>query len=150
MCAAVFLGAQTSSIPFLLGRDRAKAGVAGLVATEQSVNLIAPPLGGAIFGLAGALPALVLNALTYLTSQASLASVKSFGPDEPAGMPSLREVVSDVRAGFRFAMGDRSLRTLTLSSAAVNAVGILGFVAMIPCISSTNSARPIRSWGSRR
>lgn len=132
MCAAVFLGAQTSSIPFLLGKDRAKAGVAALVAAEQSVNLIAPPIGGAIFGLFGALPALILNALTYLTSQASLASVTSFGPERPGGFPSLRAIAADVRIGFGFAMGDRALRVLTLSSAAMNAVGILGFVAMIP------------------
>ncbi|GEM_PF-3963970 len=35
------LGAQASGIPFLLGKDRAKAAVATLVATEQGVNLIA-------------------------------------------------------------------------------------------------------------
>jgi len=32
--AAMFLGGQVSSIPFLLGKDRAKAAVAALVATE--------------------------------------------------------------------------------------------------------------------
>lgn len=75
LCAAVYLGAQASSIPFLLGKDRAKAAVAALVATEQGVNLVAPPVGGAIFGLVGALPALAMNAATYLTSQLSIASV---------------------------------------------------------------------------
>jgi MFS family permease len=132
ICAAVFLGAQTSSIPYLLGKDRAKAGVAALVAAEQSVNLIAPPLGGAIFGLVGALPALVLNAFTYLGSQASIASVSSFGPDRPGGFPPLGAIASDIRAGFRFALSDRTMRTLTMSSACLNAVGIFGFVAMIP------------------
>ncbi len=46
ICAANFLGAQASSIPFLLGKDRAKAAVAALVATEQGVNLIAPRWAG--------------------------------------------------------------------------------------------------------
>jgi MFS family permease len=132
ICAAIFLGAQASSIPYLLGKHRAKAAVAALVATEQGVNLIAPPVGGAIFGLAGALPALGINALTYLTSQLSLASVASFGPDRPSGFPSLREVGYDVSAGFRFVFADRAMRTLTLSSCAINAVAIFGFVAMIP------------------
>ena len=132
ICAAIFLGAQASSIPFLLGKDRAKAAVAALVATEQGVNLIAPPLGGAIFGLVGALPALAINAATYLTSQISIASVTSFGPERPGGFPPLAVIARDVAAGFRFVMGDRTMRTLTFSSTAINAVAIFGFVAMIP------------------
>jgi MFS family permease len=132
VCAAIFLGAQSSSIPYLLGKDRAKAAVAVLVATEQGVNLIAPPLGGAIFGLVGALPALAINALTYLTSQVSIASVASFGPERPGGFPALDEIARDIRAGFRFVTADRTMRTLTLSSTAMNAVAIFGFVAMIP------------------
>jgi MFS family permease len=132
ICAAIFLGSQASSIPYLLGKDRAKAAVAALVATEQGVNLIAPPVGGAIFGLVGALPALALNAVTYLTSQLSIASVSSFGPERPGGFPPLADIARDVRTGFRFVFGDRTMRTLTLSSAAINAVAVFGFVAMIP------------------
>jgi MFS family permease len=132
VCAAIFLGAQSSSIPYLLGKDRAKAAVATLVATEQGVNLIAPPLGGAIFGLAGALPALAINALTYLTSQVSLATVSSFGPENPGGFPTPADIGRDVAAGFRFLFADGVMRTLTLSSTAMNAVAIFGFVAMIP------------------
>jgi MFS family permease len=132
ICAAIFMGAQASSIPFLLGKDRAKAAVAALVATEQGVNLIAPPLGGAIFGLVGALPALAVNAATYLTSQVSIASVASFGPESPGGFPPLGVIAADIGAGFRIVMGDPVMRTLSLSSSAINAVAIFGFVAMIP------------------
>ena len=132
ICAAVFLGAQTSSIPYLMGKDRAKAAVSALVATEQGVNLIAPPLGGAIFGIVGALPALAINALTYLTSQISIASVETFGPERPGGFPKLREIAGDVRAGFAFVFGDPTMRALTLNSTVLNTVGIFGFVAIIP------------------
>jgi MFS family permease len=132
VCGAVFLGAQSSSIPYLFGKERAKAAVATLVATEQGVNLVAPPLGGAIFGLVGALPALLVNALTYLTSQASIASVTTFGPEAPSGFPRLREIGHDIAAGWRFVMNDAAMRTLTLSQMAINGIGIFGFVAMIP------------------
>jgi MFS family permease len=132
VCAAIFLGAQSSSIPYLLGKYRAKAAVAALVATEQGVNMIAPPLGGAIFGLVGALPALAINAATYLTSQLSIASVASFGPERPGRFPAPREIGADIRAGFRFVVADPTMRTLTLSSTAINAVAIFGLVAMIP------------------
>jgi MFS family permease len=129
---SIFLGAQSSSIPFLLGKDRVKAGVAALQATEQGVNLIAPPIGGAIFGVAGPLPALLLNAITYLASQVSIASVPTFGPEKPSGIPSPREIAADITAGWRFLWGDRALRTLSLYNALFNSVATIGFVSLIP------------------
>lgn len=132
ICAAVFLGAQSSSIPYMLGKDRAKAAVASLVAVEQGMNMIAPPLGGALFGLVGPLPALALNATTYLTSQVSIASVPTFGPDAPSGLPDFGEIARDVRDGWRFLVNDTVMRTLTFALTGINAVAIFGFVAMIP------------------
>jgi MFS family permease len=132
VCGAIFLGCQAPSIPYLLGKDGAKPAVAALFATEQAVNLIAPPVGGAIFTLAGPLPALALNALTYLTSQASIASVKDFGPERPSGLPRLADVGTDIVAGWRFVMGDAALRTLTFAQLGMSAFAILGFVVVIP------------------
>lgn len=129
---SIFLGAQSSSIPFLLGKDRAKGAVAALQATEQTVNLVAPPLGGAIFGLVGPLPLLVMNAVTYLGSQASIASVRSFGPEKPSGIPRLREIASDVASGWRFIWADRAIRHLSSFSSVMNFVGTIGYVALVP------------------
>jgi len=129
---SIFLGSQAPSIPYLLGKDRAKAAVAALAATEQTVNLIAPPLGGTLLGIVGPLPLLVTNALTYLTSQLALASVHSFGPDTPPGLPTLREIAADVGAGWRFLRGDPALLRLSLFSACANTIGTVGFVALIP------------------
>jgi hypothetical protein len=72
------------------------------------VNLIAPPPGGAIFGLIGAIPALALNAVTYLTPQVSIASVASFGPERPGG------VIADHR-GPRTVMGISGFAFLLLA-----------------------------------
>jgi MFS family permease len=132
VCAAIFMGSQSSSIPYLLGKDHAKGGVAALGATEQGINLIAPPLGGAILGMVGAVPALAANAVTYLCSQISIASVASFGPEKPGGFPPLRDIGRDVATGFRFVMRDPVMRTLSLNATVLNAVAIFGFVAMIP------------------
>lgn len=130
--AAMFLGGQASSIPFLLGKDRAKAAVAALVATEQGMNLIAPPVGGAIFALKGALPALLFNAGTYFASTASLATVKDFGPDAPSGLPSPRVIGDDIVAGWRFIMRDPAMRMLTWLQLTYNFFGMLGFTTVIP------------------
>jgi MFS family permease len=132
ICGSIFLGAQTPSIPYLLGADRSKSAIAALQATEQSVNLVAPPLGGAIFAIAGPLPALAANALTYLGSQVSIASVRSFGPDEPAGVPTLREVAADIATGWRFVTSDVAMRTLSAVHCVMNFIGSVGFVALIP------------------
>jgi MFS family permease len=132
VCGAIFLGCQAPSIPYLLGKDGARPAVAALFATEQGVNLIAPPVGGAIFNLAGPLPALALNALTYLTSQASIASVKDFGPERPSGLPRLADVGADIVAGWRFVTADAALRTLTFAQLCMNAFAVMGFVVVIP------------------
>jgi len=132
MSGAIFLGSQSSSIPYLLGKNRAKAAVSALIATEQSVNLIAPPVGGAMFALLGPLPALAINALTYLTSQISIASVADFGPERPSGIPNFGEIATDIVAGWRFLTADIALRSLTFAQLGMNTFGILGFVAVIP------------------
>jgi MFS family permease len=132
ICGAIFLGCQSPSIPYLLGKDGAKAAVATLFATEQGVNMIAPPVGGALLNLMGPLPALALNALTYLTSQVSIASVKDFGPQRPSGLPDMFEVVADISIGWRFVMRDAALRTLTFAQLFMNAFAVMGFVVVIP------------------
>ena len=112
ICSAVFMGCQASSIPYLLGKDRAKPAVAALFATEQGVNMIAPPVGGVLFALLGPLPALVINAATYLASQLSIATVRDFGPLAPSGLPDVRDIGNDIVAGWRFIVRDPALRAL--------------------------------------
>ena len=129
---ATFLGAQTPSIPYLLGKERVKGAVAVLYATEQSANLVAPPIGGFLFALVGPLPALAINAVTYLTSQIAVASVRSFGPDAPRGLPSLRDLAGDVAAGWRFLFADKTMAVLSFSSCWFNFIGSIGFVSLIP------------------
>jgi hypothetical protein len=129
---SIFLGAQTPTIPYLLGKDGAKSGVATLAATEQTVNLVAPPLGGALMGVVGPLPALIVNAITYLCSQVAIASVRTFGPDAPGRIPTPREIAGDIATGWRFLMSDATMRTTSSFSLFFNLIGSVGFVALIP------------------
>jgi MFS family permease len=129
---SIFLGAQTPSIPYLLGKDRVKGAIAALSATEQGVNLVAPPIGGVLFAMVGPLPALILNAITYLTSQVAVASVRTFGPDQPGALPSWREIAGDVAAGWRFLRADKAMLRLSIASSCFNFIGSVGFVALIP------------------
>ncbi|HEY7994990.1 MAG: MFS transporter [Candidatus Eremiobacterales bacterium] len=131
-CAAFFIGGQSPSIPYLLGKDRIGPGVAALIAAEQGANLIVPPIGGALFALVGPLPALAINALTYLTSQVSLYVLPTLGPDMPGRMPTMRELVADVSDGFRIVLADDAMRAVAMLSGALNFFGIMAFAAIIP------------------
>lgn len=132
VCAAFFLGAQSSSIPYLLGKERATQAIAALLAAEQSTQMILPPIGGALFALLGPLPALAVNACTYLISQGSLAAVDTFGPDEPGALPSLGAIRSDIAAGFRFLWRDAAMGALSCLSLCFNFFGFMTAAAFIP------------------
>ena len=132
ICAAIFMGGQASSIPFLLGRERGTEAVAALSAAENTSNLITPVLGGALFSLFGPLPALALNAATYFLSQLSLARIPTLGPERGAGFPSLQHVVNDVRLGFGTVSRDRGMRAQALVSFALNVFGFGGYSVLIP------------------
>jgi MFS family permease len=129
---SIFLSAQTPSVRYVLGADGVKSGMSSLVATEQVVGLVAPPLGGALMGTVGPLPALVTNTVTYLFSQAAIASVPTFGPDAPGRVPMPREIAADIVTGWRHLMNDAAIRTTAFYSLFFNVAGSLGFVALIP------------------
>ncbi len=131
-CAAIFMGGQASTIPYLLGKNRATKAVAALFATESATNLITPPIGGALFALVGPLPALAINAGTYLISQVSIGLGDGFGPERPLGLPTLREIGADVSSGFRFLWNDAAMRHLTFLSGFFNFFGLMTHAAFIP------------------
>ena len=132
LAAAVFMGGQASSIPYLIGKERATQAASVLLAAEQTTLMILPPIGGAFFALVGPLPALAINALTYLISQASLALVPTLGPQSPSGLPTFADVRADVAAGFRFMWRDRAMRALSAASFLINFFGLMAGAVLIP------------------
>src|SRR5579872_244484 len=130
--AATFLGGQSSSIPFLLGRQAAAPANAALIATEQGANLVAPPLGGALFALGGPVPALALNAFTYLTSLIAIARIPTLGPERPTAAPKFREIGDDIARGFRFLRGDTAMTIIAWVSLFLNLFGMMAMAVYIP------------------
>ena len=132
ICAAGFLGGQASSIPYLLGGAQATKGIGVLIAAESTSNLITPAIGGAVFAYFGPLPALTINALTYLASQLSLVSISTLGPDQIAGLPTLRHLAADVALGYRQLWGDLAMRAQALLALSFNVFGFGGYSILIP------------------
>src|SRR5579875_3159641 len=133
-CGAVFNGGQASSIPYVVGKARATRAVAVLSGTESAVGTVSTPLGGALFGLMGPLPALLLNAVTYLASVASLGTIRDLGPEQTSGLPRFRHIADDVRIGFRFLFADRAMRLISLASLFGNFLGMMEYTALVPLI----------------
>ncbi len=133
-CGAVFNGGQASSIPYVLGKARATRAVAALIGTESAVNTAVPPIGGAIFGLFGPFPALLINAATYIASIFSLGIIRDLGPETTTGFPRIHHVASDIAIGFRFLFADNAMRIVTFASFMANFWGSLGFTAYVPFI----------------
>ncbi len=132
MAAAAFLGGQASSIPYLLGRGRATEAMGALIACENTSNLVAPVAGGALFAFFGPLPALAINALTYLASQLSLTTIATLGPENPSGLPSFREMYDDIGLGFGQLWGDVSMRLQSIIAFFFNFVAWGGYSILIP------------------
>ncbi len=132
ICAAGFLGGQSSSIPYLLGREQSTKAIAMLLAAENTSNLVTPALGGAVFAYFGPLPALTINALTYLASQLSLALIPTLGPEKPTGLPTLRHLAGDVALGYRALWADLGMRGLAFVSFSINIFGFGGYAILIP------------------
>ena len=131
LAAATFMGGQASSIPYLVGKDRATGAISALLAAEQVSLTIVPPIGGAIFAIVGPLPALIANSVTYVLSQVALFTIQDIGPDAPSGLPSLREIASDVAIGFRFAWNDPAMRALSAVSFVLNFFGFIDYATWI-------------------
>ncbi len=132
IAAALFLGGQTSSIPFLLGKERGTEATAALGGAENFANLVTPIIGGALFALFGALPALLITATGYLGSMISLWRIPSLGPEAALGIPSHREILSDIRTGFSLLFGDRAMRALAFTNLVINMLGFGAYAVLVP------------------
>lgn len=135
IAAAVFLGGQSTSIPYLVGKERTPRAVASLLSAEQTSNLVSPPLAGFLFSLPGGpLIALVTTACTYLTSQVSLMLVPSMGPDLPGPLPSLRVLLTDIAEGFRFMAADAAINAMAYVTLFLNFFATIAVAVFIPFV----------------
>lgn len=132
LAAAVFMGCQTSSIPFLLGKERGTEAIAALGGAENFANFITPMIGGALFALFGALPALLITAAGYFCSLLSLARIPSLGPERTAGLPSHRDIVADIKTGFTLLFSDRGMRAQAFVGLAGNMLGFGAYAVLVP------------------
>jgi MFS family permease len=118
--AALFRGAQPGALRAVVPTDQLPAAVAVGTGRGAAVGLVGPPLGGALFGLARALPFLV-DALSYAFSTVALLAMRT--PFQEEREPHLVSLRSRLAEGFRFVWSRPFLRTCALLFALANFIG---------------------------
>jgi Transmembrane secretion effector len=118
--AVVFSAAQAGAMRAVVPARQLPAAAAAQTGRWAAVRLAGPPLGGALFGLARALPFLV-DAASYAFSTISLLAMRT--PFQQAREPDRSSLRSRLAEGFRFLWSHRFLRTCALLFGLANFVG---------------------------
>ena len=116
--------AYRSYLPGLIGTDQLLAGNSRLQTTESISQVAGPGLGGALVQLLRAPFALLVDAVSFLCSAASVLSIRA---QEPAprraadgGPTGRRSVLKEIGSGLRFIAGHPVLRSLAGAGATFN------------------------------
>ncbi len=117
---AVFYGAQPGALRAVVPANQLPAAAAAETGRQAIVRLAGPPLGGALFGVARALPFLV-DALSYAFSTVSLLAMRT--PFQEEREPHLSSLRSRLAEGFRFVWSRPFLRTCALLFGLANFIG---------------------------
>src|SRR5215218_9755423 len=119
--AAVFGAAQAGALRAVVPPRQLPAAAAAQSGRQAAVGLAGPPLGGALFGLARALPFLV-DAISYAFSTVSLLAMRA--PFQETREPDRSSLRSRVTEGFQFLWGHRFLRTCAFLFGLANFIGV--------------------------
>jgi len=117
---AVFFGAQPGALRAVVPARQLPAAAAAETGRQAVVRLAGPPLGGALFGLARALPFLV-DALSYAFSTVSLLAMRT--PFQEEREPHTASLRSRLAEGFHFVWRQPFLRTCALLFGLGNFIG---------------------------
>jgi len=118
--AALFSTAQAGALRAVVPPLQLPAAAGVQTGRQAAVTLAGPPLGGALFGLARALPFLA-DALSYAFSTLSLLAMRT--PFQEEREPDPSSLRSRLAEGFRFLWGQPFLRTCALLYGLTNFLG---------------------------
>lgn len=118
--AALFTSAQAGALRAVVPVRQLPAAAAAQTGREASVQVAGPPLGGALFGLAHALP-FIVDAASYAFSSLSLLAMRTpFQEKREVNLSTLRSRLAE---GFRFLWRRPFLRTCALLFGLANFLG---------------------------
>lgn len=126
--AALFQKAQVGALRAVVPRQQLPSAVAVQTGREAATSLVAPPLGGALFVVARALP-FVVHTVSYAFSALVLLTIRTPFQEERARDAS--PVHSQIADGFRFLWNHAFLRTCAFLFGLSNFIGPGVFLAIV-------------------
>jgi MFS family permease len=118
--AAIYAAAQGGALRAVVPREQLPAAVNVVTGREAALRLATPPIGGALFGIARALPFLV-HAVSYAVSSVLLLVMRTpFQERRESDDASLRMQLAE---GFRFLWKQPFLRTMAFLFGLTNFLG---------------------------
>lgn len=125
---AVFSAAQAGALRAVVPKSQLPGAVATVTGREAAISLVAPPLGGALFGLSRALP-FVVHAVSYAFSTFALLAMRTpFQEEREHNRSPLRSRLTE---GFRFLWDHSFLRTCAFLFGLANFIGPGVFLAIL-------------------
>ncbi len=103
--------AGVSCLPQVVAKEQLPAALGRTQATTGVMNLVSPPLGGALFALRPLLPFLV-DAISYIVSVCSLLLIRT--PFQQQREAPVRNLYTDIAEGLRWLWNRPLLRTMAL------------------------------------
>ncbi|MCM0677753.1 MFS transporter [Micromonospora phytophila] len=116
-------------LPVLLRPEQVPEGNAKLQATQTASYVLGPGIAGVVAQAAGAVTALLLDALSFLFSAICLLRIRTVEERPGRGDPG-RKLRREIGEGIRFVARDPYLRVLTVFGAASN-IGLVGYQAVL-------------------
>ena len=118
--AALYAAAQGGALRAVVPREQLPAAVNVVTGREAALRLATPPIGGALFGIARALP-FVIHAASYVISTVLLLAMRTpFQEEREREHASVRTQMAE---GFRFLWSQPFLRTMALLFGLTNFIG---------------------------
>jgi MFS family permease len=118
--AAVFAASQTGALRAVVPREQLPDAVAVVTGREAAIGLATPALGGALFGVARALP-FAVHAVSYAFSTLALLTMRT--PFQEEREPHDSSLRSRLAEGFAFVWSRPFLRTCALLFGLANFIG---------------------------
>lgn len=123
--------ANQSYLPSIVERDELVEGNSKLQISQSSAQIAGPGIAGVLIDLVKAPFAIVLDSLSFVVSAFFVFLIRKAEPPvlHPADAAGQKRpsIVSDVREGLRFVLGNPSLRAISAATATSNLFSSMGF-----------------------
>jgi MFS family permease len=114
-----FRAASGACLKAIVEPEHLLAANARFESTTWTATMLGPPLGGAAIGLLGPVTTVIADAVSYLLSALGIRAIRADDPP-PRRDESRRPRARDLLEGWRFILGNRTLRPLFFNTLLVN------------------------------